>query len=61
MEGFNSRFNNESRSLLLDARASDQLKAVVAQRMAYDNRVPRDPSIGYRVPASYIATLRPWP
>jgi transposase InsO family protein len=61
MEGFNSRFKTENRSLFLDAQALDQLEAVVAERMDYYNRERRHSSIGYRAPASYIATLRPWP
>jgi transposase InsO family protein len=61
MEGFNSRFKTENRSLFLDARTLHELEAVVAERMAYYNRERRHSSIGYRAPASYIATLRPWP
>jgi putative transposase len=61
MEGFNSRFKTENRSLFLDARTLDELEGVVAERMAYYNRERRHSSIGYRAPASYIATLRPWP
>ena len=61
MEGFNSRFKTENRSLFLDAQTPDELEAFVAERMAYYNRDRRHSSIGYRAPASYIATLRPWP
>lgn len=61
MEGFNSRFKTENRSLYLDAQTRDELEAVVAERMAYYNRDRRHSSIGYRAPASYIATMRPWP
>ena len=61
MEGFNSRFKTENRSLFLDARTLHELEAVVAERMAYYNRERRHSSIGYRAPASYLATLRPWP
>jgi len=61
MEGFNSRFKTENRSLFLDARTLDELKAVVAERMVYHNRERRHSSIGYRAPATFVATLRPWP
>jgi len=61
MESFNSRFNNENRSLFLDAQTRDQLEAVVAERMDCHNRKRRRSSIGYRAPATYLATLRPWP
>jgi transposase InsO family protein len=61
MEGFNSRFKTENRSLFFDAQTVDHLRAVVAERMAYYNRERRHSSIGYRAPASYIATLSPWP
>jgi len=61
MEGFNSRFKNENRSLFLDARTLHELEAVVAERMAYYNRERRHSSIGYRAPATFVATLRPWP
>ena len=60
MEGFNNRFKTENRSLFLDAQTLDELEAVVAERMAYYNRERRHSSIGYRAPASYLATLRPW-
>ena len=60
MEAFNSRFKTESRSLLLDAHTLASLRSVVAERMAYYNRVRRHSSIGYRAPASYVATLQPW-
>ena len=61
MEAFNSRFKTENRSLLLDAQTPEQLEAVVAERMAYFSRDRRHSTIGYRAPASYIATLQPWP
>ena len=61
MEGFNSRFKTESRSLFFGAQTLDQLRAVVAERMAYYNRERRHSSIGYRAPATFVATLRPWP
>lgn len=61
MEGFNSRFKTENRSLFLDAQTLDQLKAIAAERMGYYNRERRHSSIGYRAPARYLATLRPWP
>jgi putative transposase len=61
MEGFNSRFKNENRSLFLDAQTLDQLRAVVTERMAYYNRERRHSSIAYRAPAIFVATLRPWP
>jgi len=61
MEGFNSRFKNENRSLFLDAKTMEELQAVVAERMAYYNRERRHSSIGYRAPATFVATLRPWP
>ena len=59
--GLNSRFKTENRSLFLDAQNLNQLKAVVAVRMADYNRERRDSSIGYREPATFIATPRPWP
>jgi len=61
MEGFNSPFKSENRFLFLDAQTLDQLRAVVAERMAYYNRERRHSSIGYRAPATFVATLRPWP
>ena len=61
MEGFNSRFKTENRSLFSDAQTLDQLRAVVAERMAYYNRERRHSSIGYQAPVSFIATLSPWP
>ena len=61
MEGFYSRFKTENRSQFLDAQTLDELEAVVAERMAYYNRERRHSSIGYRAPASYIATLQSWP
>ena len=61
MEGFNSRFKIENRSLFLDTRTLDELEAVVAERKVYYNRDRRHSSIGYRAPASYIANLQPWP
>jgi hypothetical protein len=33
----------------------------VAERMAYHNQERRHSSIGYRAPATFVATLRPWP
>ena len=61
MEAFNSRFKTENRSLLLDAQTPEQLDAVVAERMGYYNRERRHSTIGYRAPATYVATLQPWP
>lgn len=60
MEGVNSRFKSESRSLLLDAHTLDQLEAVVAGRMAYHNNLRRHSSLGNRAPANNVATLQPW-
>jgi transposase InsO family protein len=50
----------ENRFLLLEAHTLAGLRSVVAERMAYYNRVRRHSSIGYRAPASYVATLQPW-
>jgi transposase InsO family protein len=61
MEGFNSRFKSENRSLLLDARSLAELQAVVAERMAYHNNERRHSAIGNKAPVIYIATLQPWP
>jgi transposase InsO family protein len=61
MEGFNSRIKSENRSLFLEAQTLNQLQAVVAGRMAYYNQERRHSSIGYRAPATFVATLRPWP
>ena len=69
MEAFNSRFTpalaggareTENRSLLLDAKSLRELKALVAERIAYYNNVRRHSSIGYRAPSQFIATLQPW-
>lgn len=60
MEGFNSRFKSENRSLLLDAHSLDQLQRVVAERMAYHNNERRHSSLGNKAPATYVATLQPW-
>ena len=69
MEAFNSRFTpalaggareTENRSLLLDAKSLRQLKALIAERIAYYNNVRRHSSIGYRAPSQFIATLQPW-
>jgi len=60
MEDFNSRSKTKNRSLLLDAHTLASPRSVVAGRMAYYNRVRRHSSIGYRAPASYVATLQPW-
>jgi transposase InsO family protein len=54
MESFNSRFKNENRSLLLEARTFDELWEVVAQRMRYYNRSRRHSSIGQRAPLVYL-------
>jgi len=55
MESFNSRFKNENRSLLLEARSLDELKHVVAARMLYYNRERRHSSLGNRSPWDYAA------
>lgn len=60
MEGFNSRFKTENRSLLLDARSLTRLEGVVAERMDYYNNERRHSSIGYKAPVIYIGTLQPW-
>jgi len=56
MEGFNSRFKNENRSLFLDAQTPDELTAIVAERMDYYNRERRHSSVGYQAPLVYIET-----
>jgi putative transposase len=56
MEGFNSRFKNENRSLLLDAQTPNELIAIVAERMHYHNRERRHSSVGYLSPLVYIET-----
>ena len=61
IEGFNGRFKTENRSLIPDAQTLDQLRAFVAEMMTYHNRERKHWSIGYRAPATYLATLRPWP
>jgi transposase InsO family protein len=60
MEGFNSRFKTENRSLLLDARTLRELTALVAERMRYFNGERRHSAINYRAPVAHIATLHPW-
>lgn len=59
MEAFNSGFKTKNRSLLLDPKTPEQLEAVVAERMGYYNRERRHSTIGYRAPATYVATLQP--
>ena len=61
MEGFNSRFKTENRSLFLDAQTLDELEAVVAERIRYYNQERRHSTIGYQAPATYVATLQSWP
>lgn len=60
MEGFNSRFKTENRSLLLDARSLTGLEEVVEERMDYYNNERRHSSIGYKAPVIHIGTLQPW-
>lgn len=59
MEAFNSRFKVENRSLLLDAQTPNQLEALVAERMGYQNNDRGHSTIGYQSPETYIATLQP--
>lgn len=60
MEGFNSRFKTENRSLLLDARSLTSLWDIVEERMDYYNNKRRHSTIGYKAPVIYIGTLQPW-
>ncbi|MGH7676064.1 MAG: integrase core domain-containing protein [Gemmatimonadales bacterium] len=59
MEAFNSRFKNENRSLFLDAEDPEQLRGVVAERMAYYNRERRHSALGQQSPLSYARQLTP--
>jgi putative transposase len=57
MEGFNSRFKNENRSLIEDARSLEELHGVVAQRMRHYNRRRRHSALGNVAPLVYARGL----
>ncbi len=50
MEAFHSRFKNENRSLLLDARSLEDLRRVVRQRLWYYSHRRRHSSLGDQAP-----------
>ena len=54
MEGFNSRFKSEGRSLFLDAQSLLELATIVDHRMQYHNEDRLHSSIGYRSPWRFI-------
>jgi transposase InsO family protein len=57
MEGFNSRFKNENRALLQEAKDIDELREVVAKRIGYYNRVRRHSALGNQAPLNYVKSL----
>lgn len=63
MEGFNSRFKSEGRSLFLDAQSLHELATIVDHRMQYHNEDRLHSSIGYRSPWRFIqqVTEKPTP
>lgn len=58
MEGFISRFKEENRSLLLNARTLRELQEVVAERMSYYNTERRHSRTDYLAPLTHLETLR---
>ncbi len=58
MESFFGRFKVENRSLLLDAETLGELKAVVAQRIAYHNHDRRHSSLAHTTPAAFLSRWR---
>jgi len=57
MEAFIGRFKTENRSLFLDARSLEELRAVVDERMRYYNRVRRHSALGYQAPYAFLLSL----
>ena len=57
MEGFNSRFKSEGRSLFLDAQSLHELATIVDQRMKYHNEDRLHSSIGYRSPWRFVQQM----
>jgi len=57
MEAFFSRFKQENRSLLLDARTLGELRDVVAERMSYYNTCRRHSQTDYLAPETYLKRL----
>lgn len=57
MEAFFSRFKQENRSLLLDARTVGELRDVVAERMSYYNTCRRHSQTDYLAPETYLKRL----
>ena len=58
MESFISHFKREGRSLFLEAETVDELRQVVAGRVAYYNGERRHSSIGYQSPLAYLRQVR---
>ena len=58
MESFFSRFKNENRSLLADAGDVAALRAIVAERMRYDNRERRHSVLGNVAPLTFVRRLK---
>lgn len=58
MESFFSRFKAEGESLFLNAETINELRTVVAQRIAYYNRERRHSSLDYLSPLVYLAQVR---
>ena len=54
MESFFSRFKNENRSLLLDARGLEALGVVVNARMRYHNAERRHSSLDHQAPLTHV-------
>lgn len=57
MEAFNSRFKNENRSLLADARSLSELEEIVRARMNHYNRRRRHSALGNQAPLAYAKSL----
>ena len=58
MEAFNGRFKTENHSLFLEALILEQLRAVVAERVAYYNHPRRHSSLAYLSPLDYLKSRR---
>lgn len=58
MEAWNSRFKNENRSLLLEAKDLCELRAVVAERIDYYNGERRHSALGNQAPLVCVARLQ---
>lgn len=59
MESFFSRFKNENRSLLLDAKDRCELRTVVRRRIGHYNRRRRHSALGNQAPLTIVSSLKP--